>query len=263
MRIRAAAVAAMIAGGVWGGGGCAVPKDVAPEEETPVIEVRWTGDPIQVDGVLDEAAWTEAPVVSLRHLRWNDLTQPAAARASGEKDVFERGTVRFLYDDRYFYIGFELEDADVVARGRKNGLRHFEYGDVVEIFLRYENGPGYWEFHVTPRGMTSSYFFAGSGYLGLVNPSRPFPGYEAVARIDGTPDDCRDSDHGWSAEMRIPRAELEKAFGHVFAPGEAWRLLAGRYNYHYRNRFVQHSSYPFLPKTHFHLIEYHAPVSFR
>ena len=124
MRIRAAAVAAMIAGGVWGGGGCAVPKDVAPEEETPVIEVRWTGDPIQVDGVLDEAAWTEAPVVSLRHLRWNDLTQPAAARASGEKDVFERGTVRFLYDDRYFYIGFELEDADVVARGRKNGLRH-------------------------------------------------------------------------------------------------------------------------------------------
>ncbi len=263
MSVRAA-IAAMTAGVLWWCGGCAVPQGAVPEEEeTPVVEVGRTTDAIRLDGVLDEPAWAGVPAVSLRHLRWNDLAQPAAARAAGERDVFERGTVRFLYDDRYFYVGFELEDADVVARGRENGLRHFEYGDVVEIFLRHESGPGYWEFHVTPRGLTSSYFFAGSGYLGLNNPSRPFSGYEAAARIDGTPDDCRDVDRGWSAEIRIPRAELEKSFGHAFAPGEPWRLLAGRYNYHYRNRFVQHSSYPFLPKTHFHLIEYHARVSFR
>src|SRR5512138_3852473 len=58
--------------------------------------------PIKVDGVLDEAPWSQAPVLS-------DFVQFQPERGAG---ALVRTTVRVLYDGRAVYFGFENADPE-------------------------------------------------------------------------------------------------------------------------------------------------------
>jgi len=209
-----------LAGGCLTGG--AKTAATAVPERHPVQTAVRAVTPVVLDGRLDDEAWRRAPAYP--------LILPAAESATAAVPV-EKGEVRYAWDAHYFYVAARFEDSDLVAEGERDGLPHFQLGDVLEIFLKPVNDTYYWEMYATPLNRKTRYWFPGRGRLGLPSgfASREV-GIRVAAHHDGTVNDWRDHDREWTVEMAIPVAELE-AYGAKFKPGESWRLLAARYNY--------------------------------
>src|SRR4051812_37530277 len=80
--------------------------DPPPSEEKPVA-IPKAEQPIQIDGSLDDAAWTNAQVIDVPYI-WGKI---------GEKSAEPRMRVRYTWDDNYLYIGYETFDKNLVALG--------------------------------------------------------------------------------------------------------------------------------------------------
>jgi len=225
--------------------GCAVEQKAAVKE-LPVMIAHYTPEPINLDGKLDEPGWQNAPVYPL--VVADDVKDP----------LLEGGKIRLAWDDKYFYLGAELVDSDVVAEGEKDQLRQFLLGDVVELFLKPDDQTWYWELYVTPRGNKSSYWFPGRGRVSLDSAFNPYEcGLKVAATYDGTLNNWQDVDKGWTAEMAMPISELTKR-GESFGPRATWRILVGRYN-HSRYLYLKElSATPKLSITNFHTLKEYA-----
>ena len=245
-------------------GGCAgaAPESVPPE--IPTVTVTETTSSITLDGKLDEAAWAATPGYALKH--FDDTSGlPELEAAVVARDPFESAEVKFLYDKNYLYVGCTLNDSDVTAYCDRDQERLFRYGDLLEVFLWPEHGTWYWELYAAPNGARSSFFYPGGGQRGnweFFSEKYLMKDFAVASRIDGTRNRHNDRDRGWSTEMRIPLAELAKA-GIPFAPGNAWRLMAARYNYGAEFYQLQFSSFPEMPNSNYHFRRYYAPVLFR
>jgi len=204
---------------------------------------RYTEIPVQVDGILDDPAWAEAVPYPL------SLARDRLARG----DVLrEPGEVRLAWDGEYFYAGVRFVDTDVLARGQRDQMHHYQLGDVVELFLKPEEDPGYWELYATPAGRKSSFFLPEKRKL-----TDRDCGLRVAARVNGSLNDSRDRDHGWTAEMAVPVASLS-APGRPFRPGARWRILVARYNHGQGLPEPELSMVPQLSRTDFHLLEEYA-----
>jgi hypothetical protein len=64
--------------------------------------------PISLDGVLDEADWQKAPVENINEERQYFSFDPEQVKWKGPADL--SGTIRFLWDDQYLYVGVEVTD---------------------------------------------------------------------------------------------------------------------------------------------------------
>ncbi|MCF7837693.1 MAG: carbohydrate-binding family 9-like protein [Candidatus Marinimicrobia bacterium] len=241
----------------------AATADTPDPRPQPPVQIRRTQEAITLDGKLDEPAWQQAPA---QDLEWLDDTVnlPPLTQQAVKAVPFEPGRARFLLGPEFLYIGIEFEDADVVAQLAEDQAHLYRTGDLAEVFIKAAGSPSYWELYVSPLGNKTSFFFPSPGYLGLPDCfSLPLmEGFDVAAAVDGTVNDYRDTDRGWTAEMAIPLDALKHSTGVAFAPGEAWRILVARYNYGRTLRTKQHSSYPLLPLISYHLIEYYAPVQF-
>jgi len=212
-----------------------------PERRPPTVEAQRVAEPVVVDGRLEERVWAEARAFPL-----------AAMMADGRRlPLHEKGTARFAWDDRFFYIALDFTDTDVVAEGEANGLDQIRLGDVGEVFLKPADRPWYFELHVTPRGCQTSYFFPSSG--------RRLPGCKltvhrltAAAQVEGTLNDPRDRDRGWTAEMAVPLEMLAER-GCRFGPETAWKVLVGRYNFSVALDSTELSTMPEISQVNFHL----------
>ena len=150
--------------------GCAsMPEEKAP----PVITARYTAAPVQVDGVLDDAAWHQAVVYP--------LALSAADLAEG-KVLTESGEVRVAWDDQFIYVAVRFVDSDIVAEGEEDQLHHYRMGDVAEFFLKPADHTWYWEMYVTPSGRKTTLWFPGRGRLGLPS-AETSPGGLRVAAL--------------------------------------------------------------------------------
>lgn len=164
-----------------------------------------------IDGVLDDEAWARCPVVTL-----------VDAQTGGP--VTRKTTARMCWDDEYLYVGFECEDTDIWGTLTNRDDLIFQE-EVVEVFI----APGgdlvrYLEFNVSPRNVVFDAF--------IVNPDGMNPneetsfgwnceGIRTAVAVDGTLDDRTDTDRGWTAEIAIPFAGLDRPSPR---PGERWRL---------------------------------------
>jgi hypothetical protein len=201
---------------------------------------RHTKIPVQVDGILNDPVWAEAVSYPLM------LARDRLARG----DVLrEPGEVRFAWDDESFYVGVRFIDSDIVARGERDQMHHYRLGDVVELFLKPEGAPGYWELYATPAGRKSSFFLPERRKL-----TERSCGLRVAAWVNGTLNDSRDRDHGWTAEMAVPVSDLS-APGRPFGPGDRWRILVARYNHGRDLPKPELSMVPQLSRTDFHLLE--------
>jgi hypothetical protein len=117
----------------------------------------------------------------------------------------------------------------------------------------------YWEFHVTPSALTSSFFFPGRGRLCLPSCLGQESEVLVAAHCDGTLNQWQDRDRGWTAEMAVPLSELTM-HGESFEPGVRWRVLIGRYNYsrYLTTRGPELSAMPRISKVDFHCFEEYA-----
>src|SRR5258708_4782512 len=160
-----------------------------PPKQTPAIR---TSLAIKIDGVIDEAAWKQAPLITgLVEMR------PTPGRAEDEKNKTE---VYLLYDDNAVYFGGRLyeHDKDSISTqlsGRDGiGVNDF-IGVVFDTYQDKINGLG---FYVTPLNEQFDIKYT----IGMSNNGEDIS-WNAVYSTA-----TRMTENGWSFEMRIPYSAL-------------------------------------------------------
>lgn len=243
-------------------GGCFCSKNSIPAIPAATV-VKASAGEIVFDGKLDEDFWRSVPAYELVRCDGSGRL-PELERKRILQDKLEKTTVKFAFDDNYFYVAASVEDKDIVAVTSPQKPTAVA-GDNLQIILVPENGMYYWELFSAPNGTAPAYLYHIHGlYLSMKDKENfgKVPGYGAVCKLNGTLNRQNDRDKGWSAEIRLPLSVINKD-GIRFAPGEKWRVLVYRINYSAYNYAVQTAAFPQLPGWNLNLRKYFAPVAFR
>ncbi|UCC25679.1 MAG: carbohydrate binding family 9 domain-containing protein [Gemmatimonadales bacterium] len=151
--------------------------------------VRATGE-IAVDGVLDEAAWSAAPIIDRFVQVDPEEGQPAS----------ERTEARILYDDEALYIGVRLHDRQPVQSrlGRRDmALLDSDWlGVVIDSYHDHRTG---FTFDVNPAGVQRDAVKS----VNAEGRESDDNSWDAVWDVATTVDEG-----GWTAEYRIPFSQI-------------------------------------------------------
>lgn len=178
-------------------------------------------EPLVVDGRLDEAAWEAVP--------WSD----DFVDIEGDKKPRPRFRTRMkmLWDDKNLYIAAELEEPNVWATLTEHDSVIFHDNDF-EVFLDPDgDNHRYFEFEMNALNTTWD--------LLLPRPYRDggpavdnweMPGTRTAVHVQGTLNDPRDTDRGWTIEIAFPWSALEECAGVPCPPrhGAQWRINFSR-----------------------------------
>lgn len=206
--------------------------------------------PMVIDGKLDEPAWKLAPASS----RYVDILTGAPA--------IHDTRAKIVWDDQNLYLGIRVEEPSVRATFTQQNSPIYQENDI-EVFIA---GPdAYYEFEVNALNTTYEVFFlwesayerAGfaaapafarknlvpfNGVGFTTHPRGPrlghfdwhFPGKRTAVFVDGTLNDDRDRDRGWTVEIALPWAGMKwlSPDGKPGAPkdGDVWRVDLSRFN---------------------------------
>jgi hypothetical protein len=175
---------------------------------------------VKVDGVIDEqwksALWTSQFV---------DIEG-----ASKPKPRF-RTRAKMMWDARYFYIAAELMEPHVWATLTRHDSVIFHDNDF-EVFVD-PNGDSheYFEFEINALN-TSWDLFLPKPYKdsGKADNGWEIPGLQTAVAVQGTLNDPRDVDTGWTVEIAIPWSAFGERAHRVLPPreGDQWRVNFSR-----------------------------------
>lgn len=211
--------------------GCATP---APdlEREPPVLHPRpWppasyvcyrAPGPIAIDGRLDDAAWAAA--------EWT----ASFVDIEGDRKPRPRWKtrVKLLWDDEALYIAAELEEPNVWATLTERDSVIFHDNDF-EVFLDPDGDTHrYGELELNAFGTEWDLFLERPYRDGVTaRDDWDIAGLRTAVHVDGTLNDPRDLDRGWTVELALPWRGLgETRAGTTTppAPGERWRVNFSR-----------------------------------
>ena len=177
--------------------------------------------PLRIDGHLTDPGWARAP--------WTDAFVDIEGDARPKPRFDTR--VKMLWDDQFFYVGAELREPHVWATLTEHDSVIFRDPDF-EVFID-PNGDRleYYEFEINARG-TYWDLFLPRPYKdgGKADNSWEIPGLRSAVSVDGTINDGRDVDRGWTVELAFPWSVLGE-FAHKPAPprtGDEWRVNFSR-----------------------------------
>lgn len=222
------------------------------EEAIPHYTAFKINDKITIDGKLDEAAWKSAS----RSNRFKDLV------SGGETYLDTRAAV--LWDEHNLYVAYWIEEPDVTATHTRRDAYIYEDNDV-ELFIAGKDG--YYEFEVNSFGTIYEVLFFwldayqkngyhklpefkrdtagvkvfnGVGYkhprgsrLGFWN--WDMPGLQSAVSVQGSTNNNKDTDKGWTVEIAIPWSSLKilaDADKRSLPPlqDDVWRMDFSRFN---------------------------------
>ena len=173
--------------------------------------------PITIDGVPDEAAWQDAPVID----NFRDIS------GDGFPLPLYRTAARMLWDDKYLYVSAVLEEPNVWAYITQHDQIIYEESDF-EVFIDPDNdSQNYYEMEANALGtlfdlfLNRPYFTITGTYI---NFGWDAPGVKVATHIDGTLNDDSDIDKGWSIEFAIPYRAISNIFDTIITAGSYWRL---------------------------------------
>jgi hypothetical protein len=213
-------------------------------------ECRWATSRIRIDGKTDEVAWDKAPLIKDFSVFWQKRLPKTATQA------------RLLWDDRYLYFTAEMEDHDLYADvTQRNG--QIWTNDVFELFFKPQADKLiYYEFQVNAAGTQLELFLPsrGSGGYQRFAPLTHF-GMESAVKLQGTLNDWRDKDTGWTVEGRIPWTAFEASGGRP-KPGDKWRFALCRFDYSVTFDQPELSSSAPLTQASFHRYEDYGELTF-
>jgi hypothetical protein len=176
---------------------------------------------VQIDGRLNDAAWAGAP--------WTDYF----VDIEGDQKPRPRFRTRakMLWDQQYFYVAAELEEPHVWATLTRHDSVIFHDNDF-EVFID-PNGDTleYYEFEINALN-TGWDLFLNKPYRqgGKARNEWEIPGLLTAVHVQGTLNDPRDRDHGWTVEIAFPWKALGE-FAHKAAPpnpGDEWKVNFSR-----------------------------------
>jgi hypothetical protein len=228
------------------------PKGKSARIPSVSVEKLEAGNKIKIDGKLDEAAWQSAPVLG-----------PFVDVASGEanKTFPVNGKARLLWNDEGLYVGFDVEDKDVLGGFPKDKKDpHLWTKDTVELMI--DPGPegdnqDYYEIQIGPQNLVFDSAFDKYNDP-RKEPDGPFGHEEWSANlksavvVSGTLDKSDDEDKGYTVEALIPWKSFSKAKKTPPALGDVWRMnfyamqanagvgwsaILGQGNFHKASRF--------------------------
>lgn len=226
-------------------------KFPCPQDEIAHYTAYHVRDAITVDGKLDERAWQLAP----RSPRFVDILTGKPALHDTRASV--------LWDDTNLYVAYRVEEPLVRATLTANNSAVYSDNDV-EMFIA---GPdAYYEFEINALNTTYEVFFIWQEAYekdpfwrqpdferSLLNPfngvgfkTHPrgrrlgnfnwhFPGKQTAVSVDGTLNNDRDQDRGWTVELAFPwkgMTALAHGDNRSLPPqdGDVWRIDFSRFN---------------------------------
>lgn len=189
---------------------CSEPE---PRTDIPRYDAPRAGEPPELDGVLDEAFWQQAPQTE------------AFVRTMDGRAGEPTATARMAWDDDNLYIAFEIEDE--YLKCDFDGLdAHLWEQDVAEVMIDPDSdGRNYVELQVSPTGLVFDTRFD------LRRSPSPWGDFNwnselrnGVA-VRGTANDD-EADQGYTVEMQIPHRGLvlARATEGPPQPGDTWRI---------------------------------------
>ena len=174
-----------------------------------------------IDGHLDDEAWRAAA--------WSEDFIDIEGEARPRPPF--RTRVRMLWDDQFLYIAAELAEPNVWGTLTERDAVIY-HDDDFEVFI-------------DPDGDTHNYYELEINALGtvwdlmLLKPYRDggpaidswdIAGLRSAVAVDGSINDARDTDRGWTVELALPWSVLEEAApgGRPPRDGEQWRINFSR-----------------------------------
>ena len=165
---------------------------------------------ITIDGVLAEPAWDKASVAG------------PFVRSLDGKGATAATEARLLWDDETLYVAFQAEDENVSGRYFKDDEPLYT-SNVVEIFLNPSGDSSrYDEIEVAPTNALFDASFNGGPRKGM-DLSWSSHARHAV-HVDGTLNDGRDVDRGWTVELAIPFSALTGMDRPHPKKGDRWKF---------------------------------------
>ena len=205
---------------------------------------------LKIDGRLNEPIWEQAPLSR----RYVDLISGGPAR---------HGTyAQIVWDDTHLYFGIRVEEPFVHAKFTEVNSPIYEDNDI-EVFIA--GADAYYEFELNAFNTPYEVFFiwekswetAGFSQLpefardhlrpfnGVGFTTHPrgqrlgnfrwhFPDKRTAVFVDGTVNDDKDRDRGWTVELAFPWAGMKALAtdGRALPPrnGDVWRIDLSRFN---------------------------------
>ncbi|VTR94861.1 carbohydrate-binding family 9-like protein : Uncharacterized protein OS=Fimbriimonas ginsengisoli Gsoil 348 GN=OP10G_1587 PE=4 SV=1: DUF1083 [Gemmata massiliana] len=177
--------------------------------------------PVVIDGDLKDAVWDAVP--------WSD----PFADIEGDKRPKPRfrTRVKMLWDDEALYIAAELEEPDVWATLKEHDSVIFADNDF-EVFLDPDGDNHlYGELELNALNttwdllLTKPYKDGGNA----IN-AWEITGLQTAVKVNGTLNDPRDKDTGWTVEIKWPWKGLKEFSGRPMPPkdGDQWRINFSR-----------------------------------
>jgi hypothetical protein len=214
------------------------PRLEGPVQTLPEYRVPKAAKAPAIDGKLNDEIWKAAPVVTL-------------TSSMDGSPVQKKTTARMLYDDKFLYVAFDCEDADVWGSLHKKDDPIYTE-DAVEIFLD-ANGDGktYNELQVSPHNVNFDAAFV-ARRSDLPEAMKWESDMKSAVSIRGTIDNDADKDEGWSAELQIPLAKLMEVPRLPPQKGDTWRFNLYRLEHLTRRQNIEGQSFSPLFAGDFH-----------
>ena len=188
--------------------------------QQPVYKVSRAREAVSIDGKMDEPSWKNAEVQSLNY--FFRLDKPVEKQNS---------KFRMLWDDTNLYLFYECEDTSLTARETNFDGRTY-MDDCAEFFVVPVPDSIYmhfgFEINITEVRydylVLWKYYNNRTFFISGYNPE-----YKVKAICDGTINNDKDKDKGWSMEFAIPFS----AFSNISSvtrpkPGARWAFQAVR-----------------------------------
>jgi hypothetical protein len=192
--------------------------------------------PIRIDGRLDDSAW--------RNAAWTDDFVDIQG-GDRPKPRF-RTRAKLLWDDDCLYVGAQLAEPHVWATLTEHDSVIFRDNDF-EVFLNPSgDGRNYFEFEINALN-TSWDLFLAKPYRegGKADNSWEIPGLRTAVSVNGTLNNPRGRDRGWSVEVAFPwTAFASRALVKRPAAGQEWRVNFSRVEWH---TVVENGKYAKVP----------------
>jgi hypothetical protein len=196
------------------------PPHVAPTPQTQRVYVcgRAAG-PVLIDGDLSKAIWRDAA--------WTE--DFVDIEGSAKPRPRHRTRAKLLWDDAYLYVGAEMDEPHVWGTLTEHDSIVYHDNDF-EVFLNPTgDNHRYYELEINALGTVFDLFLP-RPYRdgGPADHDWNAAGLLKAVKVDGSLNDPRDVDRGWSVELAIPWAAFDRHGGGVPRIGDVWRLNFSR-----------------------------------
>jgi hypothetical protein len=198
-----------------------------------------TTGPLTIDGRLNEPDWERAP--------WTRDFQDIEGNVKPAPRL--RTRAKMLWDDRYFYIGAELEEPHVWATLTNHDAVIFQDNDF-EVFID-PNGDSHEYYEIEINALNTEWdLLLKKPYIsgGPAMNEWEIPGLKTAVHVQGTLNNPSDADRGWSVEFAFPWKVLRQ-YAHRPTPpreGEQWRVGFSRVEWQSR---ISAGKYEKVPNT--------------